>query len=55
MERVKDYFAMGVPFCWIIDPVNRGGWAATPGRLEEAMDGVLRAGGIEMPLVDVLE
>jgi Uma2 family endonuclease len=55
MERVKDYFAMGVPICWIVDPIGRKGWAATPGRLDEATDGVLRADGIEMPLAEVLE
>ena len=55
MERVKDYFAMGVPVCWIVDPIGRQGWAATPGHLDEATDGVLRADGIEMPLADVLE
>lgn len=55
MERVRDYFNMGVPMCWIVDPVSRGGWVATPGRLEEATDGILRARGIEMPLAEVLE
>jgi len=55
MERVKDYFAMGVPICWIVDPIGRKGWTATPGRLDEATDGVLRADGIEMPLAEVLE
>src|SRR5258708_2989740 len=29
MERVKDYFRLGVPICWIIDPVAGTGWAAT--------------------------
>jgi Uma2 family endonuclease len=55
MERVRDYFNMGVPLCWIVDPVGRAGWVATSGRLEEATDGVLRAPGIEMPLAEVLE
>jgi Uma2 family endonuclease len=55
MERVRDYFNMGVPMCWIIDPVSREGWTAIPGRLEEATEGVLRARGIEMPLVAVFE
>jgi len=55
LERIKEYLSMGVPTCWIIDPVRREGWVATPGRLEEATDGVLRAGVIEMPLADVLE
>jgi Uma2 family endonuclease len=54
LERVKDYFNMGVPACWIIDPVARAAWAATPGHLDEALDGILRANGIEMPLAEVL-
>jgi Uma2 family endonuclease len=54
MERVNDYFQMGVPFCWIIDPIGRTAWVATPGLLAEPMDGILRAGDIEMPLAEVL-
>jgi Uma2 family endonuclease len=55
LDRIKDYFHMGVPTCWIIDPVNRAGWTATPGHLQEPPDGILRANGIEMPLAEVLE
>ena len=55
LERVKNYFEMGVPTCWIIDPTARVGWVASPGRLEDAVDGVLRAGDIEMPLGEILE
>jgi Uma2 family endonuclease len=55
MERVDDYFQMGVPVCWIVDPVARRGWLATPGQLTEPADGVLRAGEFEMPLAEVLE
>jgi Uma2 family endonuclease len=54
LERVKDYFDIGVPTCWIIDPVARVAWVATPGNLAEATDGTLRAGEIEMPLDAVL-
>jgi Uma2 family endonuclease len=54
MVRVKDYFAMGVPVCWIIDPATREGWIATPGHLDDATDCILRAEGIEMPLSEVL-
>jgi Uma2 family endonuclease len=54
LERVKDYFEMGVPTCWIIDPATRTGWTATPGNLAEATDGILRAGNLEMPLAEVL-
>lgn len=55
LEKIKDYFQMGVPLCWILDPVARQGWIATPGKLEDAADGVLRAGTIEMPVRAVLE
>lgn len=55
MEKIRDYFSMGVPTCWIIDPVSREGWVATPGKLEDATDGILRANGIEMPIADVIE
>ena len=54
MERVDDYFQIGVPACWIIDPVRRIGWVAVPGHLAEAQDGVLRSGLFEMPLTEVL-
>ena len=53
-ERVKDYFQMGVPVCWIINPVTRQGWIATAEKLTEVTDGVLRAGEIEMPLAEVI-
>ena len=55
MDRLNDYFRMGVPVCWIIDPLARRAWIATPGQLLEPSDGILRAGEIEMPLQDVLE
>jgi Uma2 family endonuclease len=55
LDRIRDYFTMGVPTCWIVDPVSRKGWVATPGRLEEATDDILRAQGIEMPLAEVLQ
>jgi Uma2 family endonuclease len=55
IERVRDYFQIGVPVCWIIDPELGSGWIATPGQLTEPADGILRAGEIEMPLAEVLE
>jgi Uma2 family endonuclease len=55
MEKLDDYAEMGVPSCWIIDPVSRRAWIATPGYLDEVTDGILRSGDIEMPLADVLE
>ena len=55
LDRISDYFSMGVPTCWIIDPTSREGWVATPGRLEEPSDGILRAASLEMPLAEVLD
>jgi len=54
-DRTQDYFGIGVPVCWIIDPESRRGWIVTPAGLVEAKDGILRAGEIIMPLADVLE
>jgi Uma2 family endonuclease len=54
MERIDDYFEMGVPVCWIVDPVRRRGWIATPGHRAEAADGVLRTDEFEMPFSEVL-
>jgi Uma2 family endonuclease len=54
-ERTQDYFAMGVPVCWIIDPLSGQAWTATPAGLMETTDGLLRAGDIEMPIGEVLE
>jgi Uma2 family endonuclease len=54
MERVDDYFQMGGPVCWIIDPVRGHGWIATSGQLSEPADGILRAGEIEMPVAEVV-
>jgi len=53
--KLKDYFQMGVPVCWIIDPIARLAWNAAPGILTEATDGILRAEGLETPLAEVLE
>ena len=54
-DRIEDYFSIGVPVCWVIDPIRRRGLAATPGSLAVATDGILRAGDIEMPLAEVLD
>jgi hypothetical protein len=54
IERVKDYFLMGVPVCWIVNPRRREGWIATSGVLTEPADGILRAGSIEIPLAKIV-
>jgi Uma2 family endonuclease len=55
MAKLKDFTDMGVPTCWIIDPVARRAWFATPGLLAEATDGILRSADLEMPLAEVPE
>lgn len=55
LDRLKDYFDMGVPTCWLIDPVAHRGWIATPGHMDEVTDGILRSADFEMPLSEVLE
>jgi Uma2 family endonuclease len=54
-DRTQDYFSIGVPVCWLVDPESRRGWIATPAGMVEAKDGMLRAAEIEMPLAEVLE
>jgi len=39
--------------CWIIEPVARGAWVATLGLLAEVTDGILRAGDLEMPSIQI--
>jgi Uma2 family endonuclease len=55
LDRVNDYFEIGVPSCWIIDPESRRGWVATPGLLAEATDGILGSADLEMPLSETLQ
>jgi Uma2 family endonuclease len=55
LERLNDYFQMGVPVCWVIDPTTRQAWVATPGQLTEASDGILRFEEFELPLDQVLK
>jgi Uma2 family endonuclease len=54
-ERSQDYLTIGVPVCWIIDPLARHGWVLTSAGMSEPKDGIMRAGEIEMPLAEVLE
>lgn len=56
-ERLSDYLRFGVPFVWLIDPLARQAFVYTPGKIEEARDGVLRAGesGIQVPLDEILQ
>jgi Uma2 family endonuclease len=55
ITKLEDYFAWGVPFCWIIDPVKQRAWTVEPdGKPNEvAAGGSLRADEIEIKLADV--
>lgn len=53
--RTRDYFSIGVPVCWIIDPLAKRGWIATPAGMTEAENNIMRAGEIEMPLAEIFE
>ena len=46
--RIDDYFAMGVPQVWVIDPDTRRAWIHTPGSSCEVKDGVLRTAGADI-------
>jgi len=52
-ERIDDYLNFGVPFVWIVNPRMRRGWVYTRERFEEARDGILRAGVIEVPIPEL--
>lgn len=53
MGRIQDYLEMGVPVCWIVEPVDRLAWIADSNGLHDVKDGMLRAGDISLPLSDV--
>lgn len=51
--RIQDYLQMGVPNVWVLDPLTRQAYIATPADgLREVKSGVLRTDGpaMEMPL-----
>jgi hypothetical protein len=35
---------------WVLNPSTRRGWVHTAGGVQEASDGILRAGDIEVPI-----
>ena len=52
LTKLEDYFAWGVPFCWIVDQVKQKAWSVEPdGRPNEVpADGLLQVGEIEIGL-----
>lgn len=55
-ERIDDYFAMGVPYVWVVNPRTQRGWVYTPESIVEVKDRVLRTADpeIAVPLRDVV-
>ncbi|MBC8167423.1 MAG: Uma2 family endonuclease [Bryobacteraceae bacterium] len=49
-SRIADYFSIGVGTVWVVDPYSRNAWIYTGGHRVDVVDGVLRAGEIEVPL-----
>jgi Uma2 family endonuclease len=56
-ERLRDYFEMGVPNVWVIDPENRVAHIATPsGDLHRAAESLRTADPVlEVPLSEIFE
>ncbi|MDX2180685.1 MAG: Uma2 family endonuclease [Bryobacteraceae bacterium] len=55
MERIEDYFLMGVPHCWILDPYERAAYICSPGsRFQLVREGSLTIDNprIELRLAD---
>ena len=47
-EKIREYRAMGVPYIWIVDPIELDGEVYTGEGSTAVPDGVFRAGGIEV-------
>ena len=56
-QRIDDYLAFGVPYCWVVDPRERKAWVYTSEGCREAADGVLRTENPEIvvPLAAVFD
>jgi Uma2 family endonuclease len=55
-ERLNDYFAMGVPYVWVLDPATKQAYAVTPAEsLREIKSGVLKTENpvFEVPLNEI--
>ncbi len=54
--RITDYFEMGVPYVWVLDPETRQAYSATPAEgLREVKTGVLKTENpaLEVPLSEL--
>jgi Uma2 family endonuclease len=55
-QRIADYFEMGVPYVWVLDPETRQAYTATPAEgLREVKTGVLKTENpaLEVPLSEL--
>ncbi len=54
-ERVDDYLKFGVPYIFVINPVNRRVWAYTQAGRAEVKDGILRTENpsLSVPLAEI--
>jgi len=56
-DRIDDYFAMGVPNVWVVDPARRCAYRATAAGDLHRVTGALRTGDpvLEVPLEEIFE
>jgi len=56
-QRIDDYLAMGVPYVWVLDPLTKTAYLATPSeRTQQVTAGVLKtlSPSVELPLSEIL-
>jgi Uma2 family endonuclease len=56
-ERIDDYLKFGVPYVWVINPVDQRAWACSETGNVEIRDGVLRTENpsLEVPLKEIFD
>ena len=57
-QRIDDYLAMGVPYVWVLDPVTKSAYAATPAdRIQQVTTGILKTvnPSVEVPLSEIFD
>ena len=50
-RRIEDFRVFGVPYTWLINTESRQAWVNS----NEVVDGVLRAGHIEVPIAELFD
>ena len=54
LGKCEEYHRWGVLFCWVIGPERETAWEYPRGGQMERAETLLRAGEIELPLIDIL-